>query len=122
MSRQPSPGSSASLNNQSHQTSYYRDENGLPVMNSSTPAHSLQMSTNQSYNSSGPLQSIQAPAMPSATSSSRSKTRALQGQGSIAAGAEDLKYATKYRDLKRKVREIEAVSSVILNKCTSVIT
>lgn len=28
---------------------------------------------------------------------------------SIAAGADDAKYLTKYKDLKRKIREIEAV-------------
>jgi hypothetical protein len=28
----------------------------------------------------------------------------------IAAGAEDVKYQAKYKDLKRKVKEIEAVS------------
>lgn len=106
MSHQLSPGSSTPLNDQSHTTSYYRDENGLPVLNTTTQPHSAQMATNQPYNSSGAAQTIQAPAMPAATSSSRTKSKAYHG--SIAAGAEDLKYAAKYKDLKRKVREIEA--------------
>lgn len=38
------------------------------------------------------------------------RTRSKAYQSGIAAGAEDAKYATKYRDLKVKVREIEAVS------------
>lgn len=44
---------------------------------------------------------------PSASSARRSRPTHPIG---IAAGAEDVKYHAKYKDLKRKVKEIEAVS------------
>lgn len=46
--------------------------------------------------------------MASGNGTSRAGSR--KGYGSaITAGAEDVKYQAKYRELKRKVREIEAV-------------
>ena len=50
------------------------------------------------------------PVQPSAsTSSSRGKGKAYAT--GFTANAEDVKYAAKYRDLKKKVKEIEAVHS-----------
>lgn len=47
-------------------------------------------------------------AVPLPTPPVRQKSKAYSS--GIAAGAEDVKYAAKYRDLKRKVKEIEGVS------------
>lgn len=44
------------------------------------------------------------------TSSSRGKNKAYAV--GITASAEDVKYAAKYRDLKKKVKEIEAVRAL----------
>jgi hypothetical protein len=38
------------------------------------------------------------------------RTKSKAYSSGIAAGAEDVKYAAKFKDLKRKVKEIEAVS------------
>ena len=47
----------------------------------------------------------------------KQKQRAMMG---ITAGAEDVKYQAKYRDLKKKVKEIESVSrSFLVNKNAS---
>jgi hypothetical protein len=45
------------------------------------------------------------------SSTSRQKTKPYPPVG-IAAGAEDVKYQAKYKELKRKVKEIEAVSGI----------
>lgn len=39
------------------------------------------------------------------------RTKSKAYSSGIAAGAEDVKYAAKYKDLKRKVKEIESVRS-----------
>ena len=40
------------------------------------------------------------------------RLRQKQAPVGIAAGAEDAKYQTKYKELKRKVKDIEAVCSI----------
>ncbi|KZT24594.1 hypothetical protein NEOLEDRAFT_1067384 [Neolentinus lepideus HHB14362 ss-1] len=45
---------------------------------------------------------------PAPTHASRQKSRAYAT--AVAAGAEDIKYQLKYKELKRKVKEIEVVS------------
>lgn len=60
-----------------------------------------------SHPSPGPSHS--APQNTSAPSTRRPRPTHSIG---IAAGAEDVKYQAKYKDLKRKVKEIEAVSSL----------
>ncbi|THG93601.1 hypothetical protein EW145_g8334, partial [Phellinidium pouzarii] len=59
-----------------------------------------------------PQQQQQTTTTTTTTTTTRTKSKAYQS--GIAAGAEDVKYATKYRDLKKKVREIEAVSNHVL--------
>ena len=64
--------------------------------------------------SPGPSQAnVAVPAFTSASlPSSRSKPKSFAP--GIAAGAEDVKYQAKYKELKRKVKEIEAVSFNII--------
>jgi hypothetical protein len=49
------------------------------------------------------------PSQPYVQPASRQKSKPYQPVG-IAAGAEDAKYQAKYKELKRKVKEIENVS------------
>ena len=44
----------------------------------------------------------------------KQKQRSIMG---ITAGAEDVKYQAKYRDLKKKVKEIESVSHILGQDC-----
>ena len=98
MSRQPSPSVSA------QQTSYYRDAHGLPIEKGHLKI--VYRGGDQTPSAQHQGASV-APPVATSSSSGRGKGRAYQS--GIAAGAEDVKYAAKYRDLKQKVREIEAV-------------
>ena len=44
----------------------------------------------------------------------KQKQRSIMG---ITAGAEDVKYQAKYRELKKKVKEIESVSHILGQDC-----
>ena len=44
----------------------------------------------------------------------KQKQRSIMG---ITAGAEDVKYQAKYRDLKKKVKEIESASHILGQDC-----
>lgn len=89
---------------------YYRD---LPPPPQGQPQPRQRTSSsarrNAAYQPDGPVgppqqQYQQSPAV----AASRQKSKAYST--TIAAHSDDLKYQGKYRDLKRKVREIEAVS------------
>lgn len=113
MSRQPSPGPSQQLPSQTH----YRDNTtpsnfhdaSVPPQPQPFPgeghhgAAQVGIKSERVATSSGAAPAVSAPVM-------STRTRSKAYQSGIAAGAEDVKYAAKYRDLKVKVREIEAVS------------
>ncbi|KAL5507828.1 hypothetical protein ACEPAH_5446 [Sanghuangporus vaninii] len=109
MSRQPSPGLAAST----QQTSYYRDAHGNPIEKSGPQ---LKIVYRAGENQGAQLQQGASTPVPVATSSSSGRTRSKAYQSGPAAGAEDVKYAAKYRDLKHKVKEIEADNDRLMFK------
>jgi hypothetical protein len=68
--------------------------------------------------SSRPSPGPSTQSLPSASSRQKQKPQII----GIAAGAEDAKYQAKYKDLKRKVKEIEAVSFQQCNNTCLVLT
>lgn len=113
MERQASPTSSQPI----HHTSYYRDANGIPIEQPVNPT--VYRTDPQQAPPPQPPQPVGPPltTVPIATSSSIMRSKGRAGyQSGIAAGAEDVKYAAKYKELKAKVREIEAVRHLLSNQ------
>lgn len=99
MSHQPSPGPSAHL----HPSTYPPQQQ----IQSSTPSNSSHTQTQPGvgpHPSASMLQN-QNPNM----AMSRQKLKSFTPGIGIAAGAEDAKYKAKYKELRKKVKEIEAV-------------
>ncbi|EJD01591.1 uncharacterized protein FOMMEDRAFT_90276, partial [Fomitiporia mediterranea MF3/22] len=107
MSRQPSPGPVIP----GQQPSYYRDAHGLPI----EKGH-LKITYRAGEQADQSQRGAPAPGTVATSSSSSGRTKSRAYQSGIAAGAEDVKYAAKYRDLKAKVKDIESDNDRLLFK------
>lgn len=104
MSRQPSPGP--------QQKGYYRDAHGIPIEKPG-PQLKIVYRAGENQDSPRPQQRASTPVQV-ATSSSSGRAKSKVYQSGPVAGAEDVKYAAKYRDLRQKVKDIEGVRNSVL--------
>ncbi|KAH8118726.1 hypothetical protein DFH11DRAFT_696516 [Phellopilus nigrolimitatus] len=102
MSRHPSPG--PSISSQGHGHYRHMDVHDSPIGPPGSQPYAASIH-------GAPPPPVTAQSGPPVATSSATRTKSRAYQSGIAAGAEDVKYAAKYRDLKRKVKEIESVSN-----------